>query len=886
MLTYKSTNTAAKIYYSTASEKYLPAKLMAGNVMASGYDTVTERNESVRLLTDYSRGITRLRMLGKTEQSGTPSADSPAALADCPGRAELYGKNLFDMETVLPQQGFVKQEDGSFYRETVSSLGGQSLWENTGGYTGQIKVLYRFKYLKSSTEAVAIGAFLGIKYTDGTKDGVYLSTVTWDGGVWMEPSAAYVTSKADKTVERVYWTYGTGNNSTWVKDIIITRDTSVSEYYPYTEVKTAQPVQALRSVGNVCDSVDVSGGTVKTVRRIGTVTLNGSETWSIQGSGSNANGIISFMRKISEETAQASTPVSAAATHFQNKPVGISRADTEGIFVQRGKDGTVVFVRMLASRTADLAAFKPWLAENNVTVNYVLAEPEVTDITQTDAGQALLGMNTEYGVEKTLTVSGGTAEVTQCRRNVCAAVARYGVRFGGAANSGATVQRLYNACGLTANTGTDTETAVNDFDGIYPWCGRKRCCGYWDGNGVFVVNAYEDEPGYTADGSNGEVWVETPLFYYKHTYGDDGSEEIVITSQPLRGFEPSPIHINADGSISQKAYTAAYPMAVVNNKPTSRSGVYTPAVSLNTGMANARLMGENYTTATAAEQYAKCLLMWVEFATRDIQSKMRGCSSLAYSADHKAAAAEESTNRVIISKSHAAAYVVGQGIAIGTALGSTNVANNRTVTAITDYDSANAAVSFDGDPVNTAVGNVVFSIAWKTGSCDSVLTSSGSPVSNTSGKYTCIYRGEETPFGNAFEWICDILFKREGSGTDGDPYSYGIYYLQDPTQYSNGQLTENYTKLSFKLPQGGGFVKKLGFDSRFPWLRIPCELGASANTYYADYYYSPNPKVAVAAAVVGGYWDYGGYCGPCCWYCYSAPSAANVFRRARLSYKK
>ena len=82
---------------------------------------------------------------------------------------------------------------------------------------------------------------------------------------------------------------------------------------------------------------------------------------------------------------------------------------------------------------------------------------------------------------------------------------------------------------------------------------RKRCCGYWNENGSFVVNAYEDEPGYTTDGSNGEVWVETPLFYYRHTYGDDGSEEIVITSQPLSGFEPSPIHINADGSISQKA---------------------------------------------------------------------------------------------------------------------------------------------------------------------------------------------------------------------------------------------------------------------------------------------------------------------------------------------
>lgn len=465
-----------------------------------------------------------------------------------------------------------------------------------------------------------------------------------------------------------------------------------------------------------------------------------------------------------------------------------------------------------------------------------------------------------------------------------ASVARYGVKFGGSANSGATVQRLYNAFGLTANVGTDTETATNDFDNIYPWSGRKRCCGYWDENGSFVVNAYEGEPGYTTDGSNGEVWVETPLFYYKHTYGDDGSEEIVITSHPIGGFEPSPIHINADGSLSQKAYTAAYPMAVVDNKPTSRSGVYTPVMSLNSGMTNARLMGGKYTTTTTAEQYVKCLLMWVEFATRDVQTKMKGCSSLSYSADHKATVAEEAANRIIISKNYASAYVVGQGIAIGTALGSTNVVNNRTVTAIADYDDTNTAISFDGDPVNIAVGNTVFAIAWKTGSCDNVLTSSGSPVSNTSGKYTCIYRGEETPFGNAFEWISDVLFKREGSGTTEDPYSYDIYFLKDPTQYSNGTITDNYTKLNFKLPTADGYVKKLGFDSRFPWLRIPCEAGASSSTYYADYYY--RPAYAVTAAAVGGVWHYGSNCGPCCWYCYNAPSATNVNRRARLSYRR
>ena len=463
-----------------------------------------------------------------------------------------------------------------------------------------------------------------------------------------------------------------------------------------------------------------------------------------------------------------------------------------------------------------------------------------------------------------------------------AKVRRYGVRFGGSANSGATVQRLYDAVGLTANVGTDTQTATNDFDNIYPWSGRKRACGYFADNGNFVVNAYEGEAGYTTDGSNGEVWVETPLFYYKHTYDDDGSEEIIISPSPLDGFYPSPIHINSDGSLSKKAYTAAYPMAVVDNKPTSRSGVYTLGQSLNSGMTNARKLGAKYTTTTVAEQYTKCLLMWVEFATRDIQTKMKGCSTLSFNANHKATVAEDATNCIIISSNYAAAYVIGQGIGIGTAFGNPNIANNRTVTAIEVYDDSNTAITFDGNPVNIAVGNIVFAVAWKTGSCDNVLSSSGSPVSNTSGKYTCIYRGEETPFGNAFEWISDVLFKREGSGTTEDPYSYDIYFLKDPTKYSKGNITSDYVKVNYRLPTANGYVKKLGFDSRFPWVRIPSEVGASSTTYYADYY--NRPAYAVTVADVGGYWSNGANCGPCYWDCDHMPSYTASARHARLSY--
>ena len=141
-------------------------------------------------------------------------------------------------------------------------------------------------------------------------------------------------------------------------------------------------------------------------------------------------------------------------------------------------------------------------------------------------------------------------------------------------------------------------------------------------------------------------------------------------------------------------------MATVDGKATSRSGVFSDVCSLNTAMTTARTLGDDYTTQTTAEWYTRCLFMWVEFATRNLQNIMNGASSMPYTATHTAVIAETGVNRVILSNSIATQYVVGQTILIGTSLGSTNIANNRILTAIEIYDADNKALVFDGEAVN------------------------------------------------------------------------------------------------------------------------------------------------------------------------------------------
>lgn len=532
-------------------------------------------------------------------------------------------------------------------------------------------------------------------------------------------------------------------------------------------------------------------------------------------------------------------------------------------------------------------------AANNAATNATEKATAATNAA-TAANTAAQAANTKAGLADAAATAANTAAeraetaAEQAEEIVAEAsglVTRYGVRFEGSANSGATVTRLYNAVGLVAGVGTDTEAPQNDFDSIYPWSARRRCCGYWDTNGEFVVNAYKGEPGYTEDGTNGEVWVEHSLFYYRHIYDGD-AEEIAISATPLAGYSPAPIFLKNGGQDApyQKAYTAAYPMALVDAKPTSRTGVFPDIYSLNTAMTDSKKAGDAYIVTTCAEQYTECLYMWVEFATRDVQTVMKGATSLPYSASDTATVAGTATNQVIVATATAANYVVGQTIGIGTSLGGSQIAENRIVTAITAYDESNSAITFDGAAVDIAVGNIVWAAGYVNGTCNSVIASSGSPTSNTSGKYNCVYRGKEAPYGNVFNYISDILVQRAGDGTEDSPYTYTPYYLPDPTKYANGTITEDYVALQYNIPSQDGYAKKLGIDSRYPWVRITSEIGAGSTTYYSDYYHYP--RYTVCAARVGGYWSRGSSAGPCYWDCSGAPSSASANYRARLSYHR
>ena len=446
----------------------------------------------------------------------------------------------------------------------------------------------------------------------------------------------------------------------------------------------------------------------------------------------------------------------------------------------------------------------------------------------------------------------------------------WGVRFPlYTAGSNPKGERLGDAIGLVANVGTDTVDAYNDFDYLMPWKSR-RVNGHWDGKD-FVVTAVEGEPNFAVDGSNGNVYAERHLFYYKYVF-TDSYYEIWISDQHLDGYEIPERFINLDGSVMDTYYYPCYKIGLdTSGNPVSYSGMNTMLSRSYDGYKSLlrSKLGMNYHTETTKDRQINELLFYVEFATRNSQDVMYGAASMRYNADDLATVAVSNGNKFVCSNAVAGNYVVGQTIVIGSTKNGSEVANNRRIVSIDTYDASNKAIVFDGAAVNVAVGNFISSRCWFSGGSDSVLTPSGSAVSNSSGKYQMRYRYVEDLWGNQWSIMADVLIN-----------DYQTYVCKDPSKFANS-ITADYEQIGYVNCSSEGWTKELGWDAEHPYVRLPIVVGGASNQYFCDYYWK---NTGLRVVYVGGALCHGADVGLVYWSCPYDVGIANWDIAARLSY--
>lgn len=441
-------------------------------------------------------------------------------------------------------------------------------------------------------------------------------------------------------------------------------------------------------------------------------------------------------------------------------------------------------------------------------------------------------------------------------------VKRYGVKFSGSVAKGT---RLYDALGLTAAVGTDEESAESDFDHIEPWASVRRCNTALVG-GERVPTFFEGEAGYS--NTEADVYVYVPLFYY---YRSDDDSEHVVSMSNLAGYRAPAKFKRANGTLRDHVFLPAYTLGMNGNVPVSRSGYRTHNASL-TAFMNTVCKGQHTAGTLDSDVWIDGMkdmeiiniLLDIEFATRDHQTYMMGACNMRYASD---VATVGGVNKITIEAANAVKFVVGQTIAIGTADKGEEVEASGIITAI---NAETGEITFEpsGEDVTVAVGNYISSRPWKSGTCDGVKASSGSPVDNTSGLYPCVYRGMENLWGNSFRWKWDFL-KSDDQG----------YVLDDPENYA-ASVGAHHTALSYKTATSNGYATEMGFDPAFPYARVTKAVGGGQTTYFADYFYY---SAGVRALLVGG-GAYGGRdAGARCCVVIAAPSYSTWNYCAALS---
>lgn len=441
----------------------------------------------------------------------------------------------------------------------------------------------------------------------------------------------------------------------------------------------------------------------------------------------------------------------------------------------------------------------------------------------------------------------------------------YGIKRLITDNTIASWTRIGDAEGLKANATKNGSEVANDFDNCYPWSDIRRC-------NVDPVTgqvlAYYGETGYKADGSNGEVMVKIPEFWWKRERVPDefGNvyEYIYIADYARAGYKKS-----------EEFFVGAYLLSTTDEEGTivahSKSGVI-PRYS--TTLANFRSYAKNTGDGFCLLDYHYFLLQMlylVEYANFNSQS-MLGNGLVAYSGNGgKALIAENSTNRIIIASVNSGLWV-GKTVCIGaTDAWNSSVAADREITSIEDYNDGQITgkvIHFDGDPVDIALGNVIWGSAQKTGENDVLGNKSG--CLNNNQYHPVSYRGIEDIFGHLFQHVDGINIK-----------DFQAYICKNPSEYANDKFDAPYEKLGYINSETvDSFSKKLGLDEKHPEIALPIEVGASSSTGTTDYYWgATGNKIAY---VGGNFCYYGSKAGFFYWNCYIASSSSDWGYGARL----
>ena len=336
----------------------------------------------------------------------------------------------------------------------------------------------------------------------------------------------------------------------------------------------------------------------------------------------------------------------------------------------------------------------------------------------------------------------------------------------------------------------------SDFD-IYPMYGGRMKCNVADDG---TINAFYGDNNYTEDGSNGQVMIYQPKFYYKRIIrtADELTkgkairhEALIISATEQPGFKLAPIF---NGNLDY-ILLPAYDAAIIDDKLTSIAGVKPKNyITRDTAEAAANARGTGWHIMTMAAESANQMLEMVEFGTMNGQ-----------------AAIEEGITYIPTGSNGNGMFITGSTASLGNGTGHAD-------TTIMDVD--------------------------------------GTRTNQTeNGKRAITYRGMENPWGNLWSMIGGVTVN--GNGTDNG----GRVYICKDFNYSGNNYGEVGFNLP---SQYGWINAMGYGSEEFDWVYLPIECSSSANSYapVGDYLWTVGSLNGTMIMATGGSFGYTEDCGP------------------------
>lgn len=387
-----------------------------------------------------------------------------------------------------------------------------------------------------------------------------------------------------------------------------------------------------------------------------------------------------------------------------------------------------------------------------------------------------------------------------------------------------TFKRLAGAANLTPG---------NDFDKFSMYGGRRKCNVADDG----TINAWYGDDNYTEDGSNGQVMVYQPKFYYlvcpvEYDPIDTGigyhlrKANYYVCEKPRAGFRLHPAFYDASGKEIDYYLTAAYEGSLYDTS------------------AAAYLLQDEQVMSSAEDKFssiagARPASGSSQNLTRTEIEKMAQNRGTNWHGDLIKPVSAEQLLMIIELGIMNTQTGVGQGVV------------GLPYTTGDDTTSSYAATTGSTAALGNGTGRAEKTTTYEGGSAKEYTVD---------GKTSICWRGKENFWGNIWKFVYGISIWGDGKMDGGQPYICSDF------NFAENKNSGNYEPAGFTVAPKEGYISAIGYSTKFDWLFIASETLGNSSLPVGDYTYLTQNLNGYRIALLGSAWNSWSNAGAFYWY--------------------